>query len=73
MLGALKRLSACAVDQGAKCWLGRQYNARSIINKRHYSYEGDGKTTVTVLNQEIDAPLMIDAYSRVSAVICCVI
>jgi NADH dehydrogenase [ubiquinone] 1 alpha subcomplex assembly factor 3 len=30
--------------------------------KRNYSYQGDGKTTVTILNDEIDSPLMIDGY-----------
>ena len=37
----------------------------TCLLKRSYSYEGDGKTTVTVINQEPDAPLMIDAYSPV--------
>lgn len=26
------------------------------------NYEGDGKTTVTILNHEIDSPLMVDGY-----------
>lgn len=28
------------------------------------SYEGDGKTTVSILNKEVDAGLMINAFSQ---------
>lgn len=28
----------------------------------HRNYEGDGKTTITILNHEIDSPLMVDGY-----------
>jgi len=35
---------------------------RNYEQSRFYSYEGDGKTTVTILNDELDSPLMIDSY-----------
>lgn len=37
------------------------------INQRTYgkTYEGDGKTKVQILNNEQDAGLMINSYSRV--------
>lgn len=34
--------------------------------RQAHSYEGDGKTSVTILNHEVDSPLMIDSYSQVS-------
>lgn len=44
---------------------------KSVANNstriKHYSngaYEGDGKTTVTVLNKDIDSGLMVDTYSQ---------
>lgn len=42
---------------------------KSVVNasKFQYSngaYEGDGKTTVTVLNKEVESGLMIDTYSQ---------
>ncbi|CAG7732569.1 unnamed protein product [Allacma fusca] len=45
-------------------FLRAQKNGFLLRSSRSYSasYEGDGKTTVTVLNQEEGAPLMIDAY-----------
>jgi NADH dehydrogenase [ubiquinone] 1 alpha subcomplex assembly factor 3 len=43
---------------------GGEQQYRSISrSSRLESYEGDGKTTVTVLNHEIDSPLMIDSYN----------
>lgn len=37
------------------------YSAKYSTN----TYEGDGKTKVSILNQEIDGGLLIDSYSRV--------
>uniref|UniRef100_T1H2J0 Uncharacterized protein n=1 Tax=Megaselia scalaris TaxID=36166 RepID=T1H2J0_MEGSC len=34
------------------------------LRKFSSAYEGDGKTTVTVLNQDIDSGLMVDTYSQ---------
>lgn len=44
------------------------------VQVRHHnlgtaSYEGDGKTTVTILNHEIDSPLMVDTYTDVRNVV----
>lgn len=34
------------------------------ITRSSGSYEGDGKTKVSILNQELDLGLMIDAFSQ---------
>jgi hypothetical protein len=37
-----------------------------IISVRHHSYDPDGKTTVQLLNKNLEV-LMIDSYSQVTA------
>lgn len=37
---------------------------RSQAHNNNPSYEADGKTTVTILNDEYGAPLMIDSYTQ---------
>lgn len=46
-------------------------NLKSFINGskcRYSSYEGDGKTKVTVLNKDHDMGLMVNSFSVVSAI-----
>lgn len=38
--------------------------ARFSMQAGTSSYEGDGKTTVSILNQEVDAGLMINSFSQ---------
>ncbi|CAL8103473.1 unnamed protein product [Orchesella dallaii] len=42
----------------------RRYLHCSSVRHENKSYEGDGKTTVTILNDELGAPLMIDSYNH---------
>ncbi|KAJ8877724.1 hypothetical protein PR048_022179 [Dryococelus australis] len=36
----------------------------SVLSLRHHSYEASGKTTVTVLNKELNLGLMVDSFSQ---------
>lgn len=38
--------------------------ARYSLQTGTASYEGDGKTTVSILNQEVEGGLMINAFSQ---------
>ncbi|KAF4519512.1 hypothetical protein B566_EDAN010697 [Ephemera danica] len=42
----------------------RSWRFLSSVKRNSSSYEGDGKTTVTILNNEVDVGLMIDSYSQ---------
>jgi len=56
--------------EGAKCqnWAALSLIPGGSTQKRWFNtgdnpnYEGDGRTTVTILNHEADSPLLIDAY-----------
>jgi hypothetical protein len=52
---------------GNMCLYFRLYKeSLPIISVRHYSYDPDGKTTVQILNKNLEG-LMIDSYSQVMA------
>lgn len=38
--------------------------ARYSLHEGTAAYEGDGKTKVSIMNQEVDAGLMINAFSQ---------
>ncbi|KAK7868391.1 hypothetical protein R5R35_013678 [Gryllus longicercus] len=52
-----------SVSQNTKYFLGRRI-VKSSTGHRFKSYEGDGKTTVSILNTDPSTGLMIDSYSQ---------
>lgn len=40
------------------------YNSSRSMNAGTSSYEGDGKTNVSILNKELDSGIMINAFSQ---------
>jgi len=48
------------------CYVRFYKESLPIISVRHHSYDPDGKTTVELLNKNLEV-LMIDSYSQVTA------
>ncbi|GAB0087990.1 NADH dehydrogenase [Sergentomyia squamirostris] len=44
--------------------LGNIKYCSRIVTRRGHSYEGEGKTTINILNKEVEHGLLIDAFSR---------
>lgn len=45
--------------------LGKYLNFARYLNQGTSSYEGDGKTSVSIMNNELDAGLMINGFSQI--------
>jgi len=48
------------------CYVRFYKESLPIISVRHHSYDPDGKTTIEMLNKNLEV-LMIDSYSQVTA------
>ncbi|XP_013783847.1 NADH dehydrogenase [ubiquinone] 1 alpha subcomplex assembly factor 3-like [Limulus polyphemus] len=59
------RYRSCFTNKKCSIKSKLESSTGTLTTSRHYSYEGDGKTTVTILNKEEDEGILINSYSTV--------